>query len=234
MNWTIKESYDKGKARWLFGLRKDLKLRSLYFLAFREKYLAKVNNILTHIPWLIIDLGCNAWDKTCSLLRVFPERKILWVDIHRDSIALWKERFSGNDNVEIKIWDALELSQIVKQKVACIFTSQMMHHFTEDERGKSLREAFLTLSEWGILIISDTFMTEDSTLGLELKKIYMKRAGTNAYHNTSPEQMKAEWENAWFHLLEKIDSFPIFERATWFYPTTMLIFQKPASPEDPL
>ena len=225
---ALQNSYDSRKNRGIFGLRLNLWLRWLYFEKVREEYLSRANQLLENTEWSVVDLGCNAWDKTDSLLRKFPNRKILWFDIHKTSVQEGHERFAENSRVEICLWNALELSEIIQGKVACVFTSQMMHHFDLEDRIICLDEMYKSLPKWWILVISDTFMDAKSNIGNLLKKGYMWLAKSDAYHNISPEQMKEEAEFIWFKIVERVDSLPAIEKRIGFYPTTIFIFQKPS------
>lgn len=221
------KSYDERGRRWVFGLRLNLTLRAKYFELMREKHLSKVNWLLKWLSWTIIDLWCNAGDKIKSLLKQFPEREILWIDIHASSIIKWKEKFRWNSRVELRVWNAIELSRNVQWKIAWIFTSQMIHHLDLEQRIICLDEIYHTLPEWWVFVVSDTFIDENSKIGMLLRKGYMWLAKSDSYHNIPPEQMQEEVEFMWFKMVDRIDSFPTFEKMIWLYPTTMMIFQKP-------
>jgi predicted SAM-dependent methyltransferase len=59
----------------------------------------------------------------------------------------------------------MKLQDSVVEKVSLIFASQIFHHFDTKERDTILKETYKTLLPGGILIISDTFIDTNSTIG---------------------------------------------------------------------
>ncbi len=219
---STEASYDIRMNRWSFWLELNLRIRGLIFRTLIEKYLDSIPKLP---DWVVVDLWSNAGYKIPSLLRAFPERKIIWIDNHSPSIQKWKVLFAGNSKVQMRVWNAMKLQDSVVEKVSLIFTSQMLHHFDFAERMMILKETIKTLLPGGILLVSDTFIDKDSILGNLLKTGYKHIAKSDAYHNIPPEQMKSEWEEIGYDFISRHDTTSF--KKVGFYPSSLFVFQKP-------
>lgn len=123
-------------------------LQSMFFsTAVREKALALAN---IKKGQLAADVGTGSGYVTTGLLE--KGLKVIAVDQSDAMLDVMREKFSGNQNVEFRKGDVLQLP-IKDNTVDYVFANMVLHHLTQPLAG--LREMVRILKPGGKLVITD-------------------------------------------------------------------------------
>jgi ubiquinone/menaquinone biosynthesis C-methylase UbiE len=112
------------------------------FAPYIERFLAKP-------PRLVLELGCGLGQMTRSLARMFPQAKVVGLDVSLDSLAVARQKFDM-PNLEFKPFDFANRFAFDTGAVDLIVSSSALN--ISDNQAKTAAETFRVLAPDGLLV----------------------------------------------------------------------------------
>lgn len=124
----------------------------------------------------IVDVGMASGTSTAILARLFPEMKIIGVDINPKMVQIAQETYNY-PNLSFREDDGEKLSTFANNSVNGFFNCSAIHHITSyngydtNRALNTLRRQVELLKDKGVLIIRDFVKPEDKEVIIELSSI---------------------------------------------------------------
>jgi SAM-dependent methyltransferase len=154
----------------------------------------KIHLINTLIPegGRLLDIGMGTG--ALLSLRVGRHQQIIGIDNDDTSVAICKEKFGNNPEVEVTNAGISDIKNRVKGTFSCITCLDILEHIDEKDVAPSLQNIFSLLAEDGIFIFSGPGMFEKI-------RIFLGRSPTHL-HSHTPHGWSRYVQNAGFKILD--------------------------------
>lgn len=117
-------------------------------------------------PVHCLELGCGTGFFTQVILDVFPDMKCLLIDGSSSMLAIAKNRFSGNANIQFQQAWLQNIDWQTVPDTELVFSALTIHHLTDTEKSDLYREIYDKLTVDGKFIYFDQFKINDGEADL--------------------------------------------------------------------
>jgi SAM-dependent methyltransferase/nicotinamide mononucleotide adenylyltransferase len=124
-------------------------------------------------PGCVVDKGCGTGQLLVALARLFPDSKLVGVDLSREFLRLCDENTYASDDVELVFGNVIDRNVAPGSATTVIFSSVMheVHSYTGYDVTKideALKNAFAELAPGGHVLVRDGVSPPPATWRLEL------------------------------------------------------------------
>jgi tRNA (cmo5U34)-methyltransferase len=116
----------------------------------------------------VLDLGGGTGLSTSFLLKRYPDARVTLLDFSEEMLAIARERFKGNSNIDFKVGDYRDFP--LTEDFDIIISGLSIHHLTTKEKREITARIFALLKPKGEFFNADLIRCVDARLEQEMHR----------------------------------------------------------------